>query len=90
MRIADLSDPSFIELMTRRPWKLIWSVRVMAAVAVITQICAVAVFKSGAAHAFCGGATLGVLSGLLAQSFAGRNPEAEDDRRAPINLRLFR
>lgn len=61
--------PSPIERLANGRWKRIWSIRVMVGLAIIACALSLWVFQSGPAHAFCGGATLGLLLGLLAQSF---------------------
>jgi hypothetical protein len=62
--------PSLIEKLTHGRWKPMWSIRLFTAFALTTTVLALAVFKTGNAHAFCQGLTLGILLGLLTQTFA--------------------
>lgn len=59
-----------IEALTNGRWKPIWTIRLMTVLAMVACSLAILVFKSGHAHSFCIGLTLGFLVGLLAQSFA--------------------
>jgi ABC-type nickel/cobalt efflux system permease component RcnA len=74
---APAYTPSPIERLTKGRWKPIWSIRLMSGLAMIPCALSLTVFTTGNAHSFCGGATMGLLIGLLAQSFARQAPSRD-------------
>ena len=53
--------------------KLLRSIQILTAVALVSCLLAMTIFKTGARHDFCLGLTVGVLLALLAQTFFNRD-----------------
>jgi hypothetical protein len=78
MATSSNSHPSYFEKVTGRPVSALWVMRVFAISVVTVLVLAMFVFKTGNPHDFCLGIAVGLMVGLLAQSFAISKVELKD------------
>ncbi len=78
MATSSNSHPSYFEIVSGRPANALWVMRGFAISVVTVLVLALFVFKTGNSHDFCLGIAVGLMVGLLAQSFAISKVELKD------------
>jgi len=69
------SSPSYFEKMTGKSIPTLWILRGFTVASIVPQLLALFVFQTGNRHNFCLGFSVGMLIGLLVQTFAISNVE---------------
>jgi len=73
-------SPSFYQSVTGHPVNPLWLIRGFSMAAIIPLVLALLVFKTPGAHDFCVGLSLGLLVGLVAQTFAISSVELKENK----------
>jgi hypothetical protein len=67
------ASPSYFEIMTGISISPLWLIRAFAIAALVPLLLAMLIWTSGARHNFCIGLTVGLIIGLIVQTFADQN-----------------
>ena len=82
-------NSSTFERITGAAVNPIWMLRGFAIAAIVPLVLALFVFKSGGAHGFCVGLSIGTLVGLIVQLFSVKSVELSDTTRPADVDNLF-